>query len=87
MTAQQAGRYSPIAWGIYVAPNYKTGTAWIVKAYAAGVKIDGKIQAYEPHGSIGADKARKYSGKLLEISGTGTRGRDQLFFSLKCYIA
>jgi hypothetical protein len=87
VTVQQSGPHAALQWGIYVAPKYKTGTAWVVRVYAGGVKIDGKVQSYEPHGSIGADKARKYSGKLLEVAGTGTHGNDQLGFSLKCYIS
>lgn len=58
-----------------------------MRVYADGAKIDHKNQNYEPHTSVGAARARKYSGKLLEITGTATHGRDVLAFSAKCYIA
>jgi hypothetical protein len=87
VTAQQAGRGQTIAWGVYVADKYKVGTQFVVSLYAGGVKIDGKNQTYEPHGSVGAAKAAKYSGQLLEISGSGKHGKDTLFFDMKCHIA
>lgn len=87
ISIQQAGRGQRIQWGLYVAPQYKIGTQFVVRVYADGTNIDGKNQGYEPHGSINPARASKYSGKLLEISGTATRGNDQLFFSARCYIA
>jgi hypothetical protein len=86
-SAQQLGRGAPIAWGIYVDQEYKFGTHFTVAVYAAGRKIDGKDQYYEPHGSISAQRALAYSGKLLEISGKGVHGDDTLVFDLKCNIA
>lgn len=88
LAVRQEGRGKSIAWGIYVAPEYKTGTTWVVKVYAGGTRIDGKNQAYEPHGSVSAARALKYSGKVLEISGTATHNRsDVLTFDGKCKIA
>jgi hypothetical protein len=74
-------------WGAYLLPKYKTGTQFVLTVYAGGVKIDSKNQGYEPHGSVNAARALKYSGKLLEISGTATHGSDVLSFSAKCIIA
>lgn len=84
---RQAGKNLPIQWGVYVVPKYKIGSHFIVKVYADGVKIDGKNQDYEPHGSVSADRTRKYSGKILEITGTAVNGDDTLSFSAKCIIA
>lgn len=44
LTVRQAGKGEAIAWGIYVAPEYKTGLTWNVKVYAGGVKVDEKSQ-------------------------------------------
>ena len=66
--------------------EYKTGTTWKVTVYAGGVKIDSK-QAYEPHGSVGAARAAKYSGKLLEIKPQAVHDDDVLAFDGKCTIA
>jgi hypothetical protein len=76
-----------VQWGAYLLPKYKTGTQFVLTVYAGGVKIDSKNQDYEPHGSVNAARALKYSGKLLEISGTATHGSDVLSFSAKCIIA
>lgn len=84
VTVQQVGKGAVIAWGMYVDPNYKVGTQFVVKVYA---KIDAKNQNYEPHGSVNAQRAAKYPGKTLEIAGTGQPGRDTLFFDSKCCIA
>lgn len=87
VSIQQAGQRRPIAWGVYVASKFKAGTFFVVKVYAGGQKIDGKNQNYEPHGSVNANRAAKYSGAMLEIKGTGQRGRDTLFFDVQCRIA
>ncbi|GAA4179718.1 hypothetical protein GCM10022287_32510 [Gryllotalpicola koreensis] len=88
LTVQQAGKGKAITWGIYVAAKYKTGTTWHVTVRADGTKIDSKNQAYEPHGSVNAARAAKYSGKILEISGSALHGKDDLLtFDGKCKIA
>jgi hypothetical protein len=84
---RQGGRGQAIQWGAYLLPKYKVGTHFVLTVYAGGVKIDSKNQSYEPHGSINANRALKYSGKLLEISGTATHESDVLTFSAKCMIA
>lgn len=84
---RQAGKNLPIQWGVYVVPKYKIVSHFVAKVYADGVKIDGKNQDYEPHGSVSADRTRKYSGKILEITGTAVNGDDTLSFSAKCIIA
>lgn len=86
-TAQQLGRGGSIQWGVVVVDKYKIGTQFVVAVYAGREKVDGKNQNYEPHGSIAPAKAAKYSGKLLEIIGTGKHGHDTLNFDLKCTIA
>jgi len=88
LNVQQRGKGQAIQWGIYVAPEYKTGTAWTVTVRANGTKLDFKEQSYEPHGSVSAARAAKYSGKTLEISGTAVHKKDDvLTFSGKCTIA
>jgi hypothetical protein len=87
ISIQQAGRGQVIQWGLYVDAPYKVGTQFVVRVKADGTVIDGKNQNYEPHGSISPARASKYSGKLLEITGTATHGQDQLAFSAKCTIA
>jgi len=86
-SAQQAGRGKSIAWGAYPNAAY-SGTNYYVKVYAGGVRVDTKNQSYAPHGSLSADRALKYSGKIFELDGTVTRnGKLILKFELKCRIA
>lgn len=88
LKVQQKGKGQAISWGIYVAGQYKSGTVWTVTVRANGTKIDSKNQSYEPHGSVNAARAKKYSGKTLEISGTAVHKKDDvLTFSGKCTIA
>ncbi|MDN4648150.1 hypothetical protein [Curtobacterium sp. PsM8] len=88
LKVQQKGHGQAITWGIYVASKYKTGTVWAVKVRANGTNIDAKNQTYEPHGSVNAARAKKYSGKVLEISGTAVHNKDDILtFSGKCKIA
>jgi hypothetical protein len=54
--------------------------------YAGGVKIDSKNQYYEPHGSVSAARAAKYSGQLLEIRGSATQGNDYVASDIICRI-
>lgn len=54
---------------------------------ADGAKIDGKSQSYAPHGSVGAARAAKYSGKILSVSGTVTRDKELVLeFNMRCKI-
>lgn len=85
VSVQQAGRGKSIQWGIYLNPGYKTAK-WSLKIYAGGVHIDSKNQSYEPHGSVNAQRALKYSGQQLRIKGTATQGKDVLTLDLKCTI-
>jgi hypothetical protein len=87
VSVQQAGRGSAIPWGVYVDAKYKFGTQFVVAVYAGGTKIDNKNQSYEPHGRVNAARALKYSGKVLEISGTGKNGGNTIYFDSKCHIA
>jgi hypothetical protein len=50
-SAQQRGPGAPIQWGIY--PNYPA-TRYIVDIFVGKGKVDGKNQAYPPHGSVSA---------------------------------
>lgn len=86
MSAQQYGKGKAIQWGIYTVSKFKFAK-FSVSVYAGGVKIDGKSQVYEPHGSVSADKAAKYSGKDLVISGTAVAGGDKLLIKFTCRIA
>ena len=83
VSVQQAGRGSAISWGVYVDAKYKFRTQFVVAVYAGGTKN----QSCEPHCSVNAARALKYSGKVLEISGTGKNGGDTIYFDSKCYIA
>lgn len=86
-TIQQSGRNAAIQWGAY--PNRKiVGTHYTVVVRADGRKIDSKSQNYAPHGSVNAARARKYSGKILEISGDVRKGNKvALVYSMRCKIA
>lgn len=73
-------------WGAYPNAQY-SGTWYNVSVYANGTKIDGKSQNYPPHGSVSAARAKKYSGKILELSGTVTNNGDVvLVFDMQCRI-
>lgn len=86
-TAQQASRGKAIQWGAYPKAAYQ-GTNYRVAVYAGGVKVDSKNQSYAPHGSLGAAKAAKYSGKEFRLVGTVHRdGKLVLGFDLRCTIA
>lgn len=82
---QQAGSGRSLQWGAYPYSEFK-GTWYNLTVYADGVKIDSKSQAYAPHGSVGEDKARKYRGKKLQISGVITRDKDEIRFTIGCII-
>lgn len=85
--AQQKGPGAAIQWGTYPGPKYR-GDWYVVKIYMGGVRVDKKNQAYAPHGSIGAPKAKKYAGKTFELQGTVKRGpKLVLEFSLQCTVA
>ncbi|CAN7400511.1 hypothetical protein LJR045_002495 [Microbacterium sp. LjRoot45] len=83
---QQSAKGRSIQWGAYPNATY-SGTLYRVGVYANGVKIDSKNQTYAPHGSVSASRATKYSGKILQISGNVTRGKDVvLVFNMQCKI-
>lgn len=47
-----------------------------------------KDQHYAPHGSVNAATAKKYSGKVLRISGNVSRkGKTVLVFNMQCRMA
>jgi hypothetical protein len=64
-------------------PKYKAAR-FVISVYAGGVKIDGKNQGYEPHGSVNPARAARYSGQIFELSGSATLNDDVLSFSAKC---
>jgi hypothetical protein len=86
VSAQQAGRGSSISWGVYTIPQYKSAS-FVLTVYAGGVKIDAKNQNYEPHGSVNAARALKYSGKQFVINGAATSNGDVLTVHFVCTIA
>ena len=76
----------PIQWGAYPNATY-SGTYYTAVVRADGTKIDSTSQNYAPHGSVGADRAKKYSGKILQISGNVTKGKDTvLVYNMQCRI-
>lgn len=79
LAVQQAGPGKPIHWGAYPAKKYR-GDVYTVTAFADGRKVGGgKPQRYPPHGSVGVDQARKYSGKTFELRGRVERKGDLVF--------
>lgn len=84
-TIQQQGPGRSLQWGAYPYREF-TGTWYNLSVYANGVKIDSKSQSYAPHGSVGQDKAIKYRGKVLQISGKITRANDAITFTIGCVI-
>lgn len=83
---QQAARGRSIAWGAYPNLTY-SGTWYSVRVRVDGRQIDSKSQSYAPHGSVSADRALRYSGKILSISGTVTKGGETvLVFNMQCRI-
>lgn len=85
-TVQQAAKNKAIQWGAYPSGTY-SGTQYLVNVYAGGVKIDAKNQSYAPHGSVGADRAAKYTGKILQVSGTVKQSaKTVLVFNMQCRI-
>jgi hypothetical protein len=84
-SAQQRGPGAPIQWGIY--PNYPA-TRYIVDIYAGKDKVDGKNQAYPPHGSVPPVKLAGKSGQDFTASGQIIDAKgNTLNFQLKCIIA
>jgi hypothetical protein len=58
-----------VQWGIYPKPA-SVGTAYNVKVYVNGVKVDEKKnQTYAPHGSINRTNILGHSGQLVLVSG------------------
>ena len=83
---QQKAKGQAISWGAYPSKVY-SGTWYRVTVRADGAKIDGKSQNYAPHGSVGAARAAKYSGKILSVSGTVTRDKELVLeFNMRCKI-
>lgn len=86
-TIQQSGKNRSIQWGAYPSGSY-SGTHYTAVVRANGRKIDSKSQNYAPHGSVSAARAKKYSGKILEISGEVTKGKKvALVYTMRCKIA
>jgi hypothetical protein len=86
ISIRQPGPGQAIAYGVYTVDKYKA-SHFFVKVYAGGVRVDTKNQYYEPHGSVNAQRAAKYSGQVFELQGTITHDDDMLNFDVKCRIA
>lgn len=85
--AQQKAPGAAIQWGAYPGPKFR-GDRYQVTVYLGGVKVDSKNQAYAPHGSVSAQRAKKYAGMTFEIQGKVKRGpKLVLGFSLQCTVA
>jgi hypothetical protein len=82
---QQQKSGSAINWGLYVSPPYKAAH-FQVKVYAGGKKYDEKDQYYEPHGSLKGSVTSKHSGKIFQLVGSVTSGRDVLNFNVSCVL-
>ena len=63
---RQAGKGKSIQGGVSVAYKYQAAH-FKFSIYANGTKIDSKNQYYPPPGSVNADRAAKYSGKILQF--------------------
>lgn len=85
-TVQQAGEGRRIQWGTYPKKKY-SGDWYEVQPRIDGHKEPPKQQNYAPHGSVSADRTRKYSGKLFRINGTVWRN-DKLVleFAMQCRV-
>lgn len=86
ISIQQAGYGTSVPWGIYGKGDFKYAH-FVVKVYAGGVKVDSKDQNYEPHGSMSAARAKKYSGKEFKVTGSATFKGDVAKFSAVCILA
>lgn len=85
-TVQQSAKGKSIQWGAYPNQTY-SGTWYEVTVRLDGRKIDSKSHNYAPHGSVGADRAKKNSGKILQLAGTVTRKDDVvLVFDMRCRV-
>lgn len=84
---QQSGKGRAIQWGAYPNANF-SGTRCVADIYTNGRRYDHKDQDYAPHGSVDAGTAKKYSGKILQISGNVTRkGKIVLVYNMQCRTA
>ncbi|WP_214404725.1 hypothetical protein [Pseudonocardia lacus] len=84
-SAQQRGPGAAIQWGIY--PNYPA-TRYIVDIFVGRQKVDGKNQAYPPHGSVSARTVAGKSGQDFTASGQIFDAKGNVLnFQLKCVIA
>ena len=88
LAVQQAGPGKPIHWGAYPAKKYQ-GDLYDVEVFLDGRSAGGgKPQPYPPHGSVGAQRAKKYSGKTFEMRGRVESGGKLVFnFTLYCTVA
>jgi len=85
-SVQQSARGASLQWGIYVSDAQYKSALFVLSVYAGGVKLDGKRQSYEPHGSLNSSQTAKYAGELFELKGTATQGVDTLSYDIKCKI-
>ena len=86
IVVQQAGKNKAIAWGVKAKKRYRDAR-FKLKIYAGDRKVDDKNQDYAPHGSQNAARAKKYSGKVLQIVGTAKKDGDTVDFDVRCHIA
>lgn len=63
---QQRGPGEAIQWGAYPSPEYR-GDSYRATVYLGGVKVDSKNQGYPLHGSVSAQRAKKYAGMTFEL--------------------
>lgn len=85
-TVQQQSKGSSMQWGTYPKAKY-TGDEFVINPRLDGRKQDFKFQNYGAHGSVNANRARKYSGKLFRIDGTvRKRGKVVLQFRMQCRV-
>ncbi len=85
-TIQQAATGRAIQWGAYPNASY-SGTLYVVDVYVNGKRYDAKSQTYAPHGSVSAATAAKNSGKIMNVSGYVTYGKQVVLeFSMQCRI-
>ncbi len=83
---QQSAKGKALQWGAYPNATY-SGTWYATNVRVDGRKIDSKSQSYAPHGSVSANTAAKYSGKILSISGNVTKGKSTvLVYNMQCRI-
>jgi hypothetical protein len=62
LSAQQSAPGGSVAWGVAPTARY---VRVVVRVYAGTRKVDGKDQAYDPHGTVPATKIRKAGSRAV----------------------